>query len=448
MKRNSFVSSGCNRSAAAGIPDLPRFLRLFVNRSRPVRRRSSRGAGALSVQAGKIGPMSTPEAEPTPATAAPGARDEHRRAGRGDRGRALALLRPRQPDPRRRRLRPADAARSRRSRTSSPSCAPPTRRPRRSGERSRPSSPRSTTCGGWRASTTRSPTTSSSAWHARLARDGVDDPALLCELKVDGLAINLLYEDGRLVRALTRGDGTHRRGRHAQRRAPSTSVPDRLTGTDEFPVPDLIEVRGEVFLPGRGVRAAQRVDDRGRQAGLRQPAQRRRRVAAPEGPAGHRDPRARHGLPRHRRAAQGFEPQAQSHAYEALAAWGLPISSEVRVLGYPDGGRGLHRARRRAPPHDRALRDRRRRGQGRRRVAAAAPRLDQPGARGGRSRSSTRPRRSTPSCSRSGSTSAAPAGSRRTASWSRPGSPARPSRTPPSTTPTRSSARTSGPATP
>ena len=45
------------------------------------------------------------------------------------------------------------------------------------------------------------------AWYARLGRDGVEAPALLCELKVDGLAINLLYEQGRLVRALTRGDG-------------------------------------------------------------------------------------------------------------------------------------------------------------------------------------------------------------------------------------------------
>ena len=60
------------------------------------------------------------------------------------------------------------------------------------------------------------------AWHARLARDGVDDPALLCELKVDGLAINLLYEDGRLVRGADPRRRPHRRGRHPQRHARST----------------------------------------------------------------------------------------------------------------------------------------------------------------------------------------------------------------------------------
>ena len=147
---------------------------------------------------------------------------------------------------------------SRRSRSSTPSCARPTRRPRRSAARSRPTSPRSTTCGRWRASTTPSPTRSSSpgtpGWSAR----GSTDPDLLCELKVDGLAINLLYERGRLVRALTRGDG--RTGEDVTPNVKTIdSVPHRLTGTEEFPVPALVEVRGEVFLPDRGVRAAQRV---------------------------------------------------------------------------------------------------------------------------------------------------------------------------------------------
>src|SRR3954452_7677890 len=84
-------------------------------------------------------------------------------------------------------------------------------------------------------------------WHARLGRDGVGDPAMLCELKVDGLAINLLYERGRLVRALTRGDG--RTGEDVTLNVRTLDgVPTQLTGTEEFPVPKLVEVRGEVYF--------------------------------------------------------------------------------------------------------------------------------------------------------------------------------------------------------
>ncbi len=169
------------------------------------------------------------------------------------------------------------------------------------------------------------------SWYARLARDGVDDPALLCELKVDGLAINLLYEQGRLTRALTRGDG--RTGEDVTPNVRTIdSVPDRLTGTDEFPVPDLLEVRGEVFLP---VAAFERLNESLTEAG-KPPFANPRNSAA--GSLRQKNPRVTasralgmvcHGIG----ARQGFEPVAQSHAYEALAAWGLPTSTQVQVLG-------------------------------------------------------------------------------------------------------------------
>src|SRR5689334_13658963 len=86
------------------------------------------------------------------------------------------------------------------------------------------------------------------SWYSRLERDGVEQPTLLCELKVDGLAINLLYEGGRLVRALTRGDG--RTGEDVTPNVKTIdAIPHRLKRSEEFPVPKLVEVRGEVFLP-------------------------------------------------------------------------------------------------------------------------------------------------------------------------------------------------------
>jgi len=168
------------------------------------------------------------------------------------------------------------------------------------------------------------------SWHARLARDGVTDPALLCELKVDGLAINLLYEGGRLVRALTRGDGVT--GEDVTPNVKTiSSVPHRLTATGDYPVPALVEVRGEVFLP---VEAFNRLNDSMADAGKPMFANPRNAAA---GSLRQKDPRVTasralgmvcHGIGKR----EGFEPTAQSQGYEALASWGLPASDLVKVL--------------------------------------------------------------------------------------------------------------------
>jgi DNA ligase (NAD+) len=168
------------------------------------------------------------------------------------------------------------------------------------------------------------------SWHARLARDGVVDPALLCELKVDGLAINLLYERGRLTRALTRGDG--RTGEDVTPNVRTIdSVPHRLRASDDFPVPDLIEVRGEVFLP---VEAFERLNVAMGEAGKPVFANPRNAAA---GSLRQKDPRVTasrdlgmvcHGIG----ARDGFDPVSQSSAYAALSAWGLSTSDKVQVL--------------------------------------------------------------------------------------------------------------------
>jgi DNA ligase (NAD+) len=167
-------------------------------------------------------------------------------------------------------------------------------------------------------------------WMARIAREGIQRPALLCELKVDGLAINLLYEKGRLVRALTRGDG--RTGEDVTPNVKTiASVPRTLRASDQFPVPQLIEVRGEVFL---SVAAFERLNNSLADAGKAMFANPRNSAA---GSLRQKDPRVTagrdlamvcHGVG----AREGFEPTAQSHAYEALAAWGLPVSEQVRVV--------------------------------------------------------------------------------------------------------------------
>ncbi|QNN52035.1 NAD-dependent DNA ligase LigA [Nocardioides mesophilus] len=167
-------------------------------------------------------------------------------------------------------------------------------------------------------------------WAARIEREGITDAEYLCELKVDGLALNLLYEDGRLVRGATRGDGRTGEDVTPNVRA-IDNIPDRLTGTEEHPVPALVEVRGEVFLP---VAAFTTLNESMVEQG-RPPFANPRNAAA--GSLRQKDPRVTatrplalvcHGVGAH----QGFDAVRQSEAYAALAAWGLPVSDRVRVV--------------------------------------------------------------------------------------------------------------------
>jgi DNA ligase (NAD+) len=167
------------------------------------------------------------------------------------------------------------------------------------------------------------------AWAERVARD-VGAVSYLCELKIDGLAVNLLYENGLLTRALTRGDG--RTGEDITLNMRTLhEVPERLTGTPEFPVPELVEVRGEVYFRLADFEAlnASLVE-----AG-KPPFANPRNTAA--GSLRQKDPRITasrhlrlicHGLGKRR----GFDPSRQSEAYAALRAWGLPVSERTVVL--------------------------------------------------------------------------------------------------------------------
>ncbi len=166
------------------------------------------------------------------------------------------------------------------------------------------------------------------AWADRVERDkGAAAVHYLCELKVDGVAINLLYEKGRLVRALTRGNGATGEDVTLNVRTIS-SVPTTLAGDDP---PGLIEVRGEVFFPVEKFAA---LNARLVEAG-KAPFANPRNAAA--GSLRQKDPRVTasrslsmvvHGIG----AREGYTPVLQSAAYAALRDWGLPVSSRFEVV--------------------------------------------------------------------------------------------------------------------
>ena len=166
------------------------------------------------------------------------------------------------------------------------------------------------------------------SWWERVERDsGAAAYHLLCELKIDGLAVNLLYERGRLVRAATRGDG--RTGEDVTRNVMTIDgIPHRLAGTGH---PEVLEVRGEVFFP---VAAFEQLNAALVESGGK-PFSNPRNGAA--GSLRQKDPRVTasrplrmlvHGLGER----SGFGVVRQSQAYAVLGSWGLPVSTRYRVV--------------------------------------------------------------------------------------------------------------------
>ncbi len=166
------------------------------------------------------------------------------------------------------------------------------------------------------------------AWAERVERDAGTIPGYLCELKVDGLAVNLTYQDGRLVRGATRGDG--RTGEDVTPNVRSVkNVPDRLVGDD---VPQLLEVRGEVYFP---VANFEKLNAALVEAG-KAPFANPRNTAA--GSLRQKDPRVTagrelrlvlHGVGK---VEGGPKLSSQSQWYERLRAWGLPTSDRFKVV--------------------------------------------------------------------------------------------------------------------
>ncbi len=163
-------------------------------------------------------------------------------------------------------------------------------------------------------------------WFDRIEKAQIKN-TWLCEVKVDGLAINLLYEDGRLSRALTRGNGAT--GEDVTLNIKTIkSVPIELSGKN---LPKTLEVRGEVFFP---LQSFDDLNDSLVESG-KPPFANPRNAAA--GSLRQKDPKITasrplavvvHGIG----AATGVSFEKQSSAYELLKGWGLPTSDKYKVV--------------------------------------------------------------------------------------------------------------------
>ncbi|ANI39186.1 NAD-dependent DNA ligase LigA [Mycolicibacterium vaccae] len=168
------------------------------------------------------------------------------------------------------------------------------------------------------------------AWAARIKSEIGTDAQYLCELKIDGVALALVYRDGRLVRAATRGDG--RTGEDVTLNARTIDdIPEKLTGTGEFPVPKVLEVRGEVFFrvaDFEDLNAGLVAEGKPPFANPRNSAAGSLRQKNPAVTARRRLRMICHGLG-HIESSGGYPFKTLHDAYRALQAWGLPVSTHT-----------------------------------------------------------------------------------------------------------------------
>ena len=165
------------------------------------------------------------------------------------------------------------------------------------------------------------------SWFDRVEKD-ISDPTYLCEVKVDGLAINLTYENGQLIRGLTRGNGVT--GEDVTLNVKTIkNLPHILKGDT---IPTLIEIRGEVFFP---IAAFNELNDSLEESGKQLFANPRNGAA---GSLRQKDPRVTasrplsvvvHGVG----AKEGISFDSQSGAYGELKKLGLPTSDRFKVCG-------------------------------------------------------------------------------------------------------------------
>jgi len=164
-------------------------------------------------------------------------------------------------------------------------------------------------------------------WFDRVEKD-ISTPQYLCEVKVDGLAINLTYENGQLVRGLTRGNGVT--GEDVTLNVKTIkNLPHTLKGNI---LPSLIEIRGEVFFP---IAAFNELNDSLEESGKQLFANPRNGAA---GSLRQKDPRVTAGRPLsvvvHGVGAKaGISFDSQSGAYAELKKLGLPTSDRFKVCG-------------------------------------------------------------------------------------------------------------------